>query len=285
MRQDSAPTALRLGPVGLRPRSASGTSDAIDAASFVLCERAVVAEGRRHAEARVAPVPLSADRGERRLALPLLTHAGPSAMAWSPTRAAGPEDVATPFAGRRTAPLANVGWVSVIEAFATAAATYAAQGADTVVINAERDSLLGAALSPRYAPTWSDTRRHQVLTEVIEAVIANVREVGLLLVVEECAPAGLDPAAGLAAARAAADAGVSFLISDAGSAWFRLRGADTSVLQSLASAAWLPAHVRLPVFAQVPAPAVAKAGLANVLARAKATGVEGVVVAETERAG
>jgi hypothetical protein len=280
MRQGSAPAQLALGPVAVRSRS--GVEDMegvehVDEDRVVLCEAAVAALGLSRADTPLA-VDLPPVLGERRL-MPLLSHAGPSLMAWSKTRGVGPDDVVTPFGGRRALALDAQGWAGVIEDFGRATAVCAQRGAHTIVLNAERDSLLGAALSPRYAPGWSDGQRHALLAAIVQRACALGVQVGLLVVVEECAPGGLDPAGGVAAAEVAVEAGASFLIADARSAWFAMRGAEQSALQGLASAAWLVPRVSVPVHAQVPAVA-ARSDLANVLARAKASGIDGVVIVE-----
>lgn len=248
--------------------------------SFVLRELAVAEEGRASSR-----TPLVSDAWPEAWTahdLPLLSHAGPSLMRWSSARGLGPEDVPTPFEGRRSEPLDDAGWSAVLDQFARAATTCADRGAHTVVLNAASDSLLGAALSPRYAPSWSSERGRELVSTLVARVATAIERVGVLLVVEECAPGGMDPTAGIEAARAAVASGAAFLISDARSAWFVMRGAEQSALQAVASASWLAPRLSVPVLAQVPAAAVIGAGLANVLARAKASGLDGVVLVERE---
>lgn len=280
MRQGSPPTAIELGPVGARCTASAIEGAAVDDLSFMLRELAVAESGRA-----TRRTPVASDGwpgGWTSRDLPLLSHAGPSLMRWSSQRGMGPEDVPTPFGGRRAAPLDNAGWSVVHDQFAHAASVCADRGAHTVVVDAGSDTLLGASLSPRYAPSWPSGRGRELVSSIVARVSSAVEQVGVLLVVEECAPGGLDPTGGIEAAQAAVASGAAFLISDARSAWFAMRGAGQSALQAVASASWWAPRVAVPVFAQVPSGAAAGAGLANVLARAKASGLDGVVLVETE---
>ena len=277
MRQGSASSLIAPDTLAVRRRG--GERATPEGTAFVLDEVAVMPGGRPYGSTPLASSWAPQKEGAPRI--PLLCHAGPAAMATASERGVGPEDVATPFGGRRAQALDADGWQAVVTAFGAAAEQCVSAGASAVVINAEADSLLGAVLSPRYAPGWTDARRFELLTTVLERVRQVVERVGLLLVVEECAPAGLDASGGVRAAQVAVEAGADWLIASSRSAWFEMRGAELGVLQDLASAAWLPSRVSVPVLVQVPARA-ARADLANVVARAKASGIDGVVLVEEE---
>jgi hypothetical protein len=228
---------------------------------------AVRSDGRRHPDHLVWSSNASVGAGD----VVVLDHAGPASSRWSLERAVGVDITTDPLSSRRSLALDDHAWNELVAAYAAAAAAVRAQGA-TVVIAVDDDGLLHAALSPLAS---APPRPDRVL-EVLQACAPC----DVLLVVEDLAPQGIDPTAGVAfAARAIAAAHSRALYATAGTAWLpplrdRRKGRSVDdVGFDLCSAAWAVGRVGVPVFAIVRAAAPA----AMLELSAKRLGLAGVV--------
>lgn len=197
---------------------------------------AVSADGRR---APTAPI-LDDDVALRCAALgllPVLDHAGPAAASWSVDRPVGPAAIKESETGRLPAVLDDEGWDRVQRAFVDAAARCRAHGLRPVIA-VDDDGLLHAAISPLMS--------RPPMPERAEAIVSACAPCDLLVVVEDLAPGGLDPTAGIAlCARLIHAAGATTLYATAGTvrlAPLKNRGKGNSVDVDgvfLASAAWV----------------------------------------------
>lgn len=244
---------------------------------ILLWTLAVREDGRRRANAPVVDARTLEQAAGRDDVVVVLDHAGPEAGRWQETRALGPAEVPAPTSGRRPRALDDAGWDDVVAAFARAGEACRAQGISLVLLGASDDGLFASTLSPLGFPDGSEDARRRPLLRALEAVKASGVDVGVVLTVEDLAPGGLDPTAGIEIARAAVGSGVSLVVARAGSAWFpdlhtrpRRMGEDEAWL---GSALWLVGRVDVPVYAAGPvvdperALAIARdAGLAGVLA-------------------
>lgn len=248
---------------------------------FLLWTLAVREDGRRVPDAPLVEASALRAAAARDDVVVVLDHAGPEAGRWQEARALGPADVPAPVSGRRPRALDDAGWDDVIASFARAGAACREHGVALALIGASDDGLLASALSPLGFPGVSDEERRRPLLRALDAVRDAGVEVGVVLTVEELAPGGLDPTAGVEIARACVAHGASLVVARAGTAWFpdlrsrpRRMGEDEPWL---ASALWLPSHVDVPVLAAGPVVELSRA-----LALAQRSGLAGVVVWEVE---
>lgn len=247
-------------------------------------------EGKRSADAPVVDEQTLRAARARDDVVVVLGHAGPDAGRWRAARAVGPADVPAATSARRARPLDDAGWDDVVRSFAAAAALVRqvseaaeapAQGPPFVLVDASDDGLLACTLSPLSFPGASSAERRAKLVRVLEAVHAGGVEVGVLLTVEDLAPGGIDPTAGIEIARACTAAGASLVVARAGTAWFTdLRSRPRHMGEDepwLASALWLVGKVSVPVFAAGPVRDERRA-----LAIARGAGLAGVIAWEVE---
>jgi hypothetical protein len=239
---------------------------------------AVRADGRRDPAQTVITDVVGASEGAAADGI-VLDHAGPAASRHALERAVAlagtPVD---PVSGRRARELSPVEVQDLIAAFAAAAVRVRA-GGRRVVVAVDDDGLLHRALSPLGGAPDVD---------LVVRVIAACAPCDLRLVVEDLAPGGLDPAAGIAfARRAVAIAGADRVFAGGGTAafdplWSRRKGksVDRSGL-GLASAAWLIGRVEVPVFGVVRGPV----DVDRVAARARGLGLAGVLHVDGDATG
>jgi hypothetical protein len=210
---------------------------------------AVEAAGRRAADPAVAPT-VEEFADARALVsdeLLVLDHAGPAAARWSTERPVGVAAVPEVRTGRVPRALDDEGWRQITTAFARGAALLRAHGR-LPVIALDDDGLLHGCVSPL-------VMRHPPTGRVL-AVLEACAPCDVLVVVEDLAPGGLDPTAGVAFARVAvAAAQATTLLATAGSAWLaplheRTKGRSRDdVGHFLASAAWCVGRSDVPVVA------------------------------------
>lgn len=230
---------------------------------------AVSSEGRRSPAAAVFNEVLAAHCLRDGL-VPVLDHAGPAAALWSVERPLGPAAVKESVTGRLPLGLDDEGWTRVQGAFVVAAAWCHKLGLRPVIA-VDDDGLLHAAVSPLMS--------HPPLPHRVRAIVAACAPCDLLLVVEDLAPGGLDPTAGVALARQLVDtAGATTLYATAGTVRLlplKDRGKGHSVDVDgafIASAAWC-------VGLGVPVVAVGASAASphRLLVRSRALGLHGVV--------
>lgn len=262
-------------PWGTRALPARGTD-------LLLWTLAVREDGRRTADAPVVDDARLREAAARDDVAVVLGHAGPEAGRWREARAVGPADVPAPGSQRRPRALDEQGWRDVTDAFAQAASAAREAGVRLVLLDASDDGLLASALSPLGAPDVDEDTRRRPLLQVLDAVRAAGIEAGVVLTVEELAPGGVDPSAGVETARACVRHGARLVVARAGTAWFpdlrsrpRRMGVDEPWL---ASALWLVDRVDVPVYAAGPLVDEARA-----LDLATTSGLAGVVLWEVER--
>ncbi|MDP2344635.1 MAG: hypothetical protein Q8O67_27040 [Deltaproteobacteria bacterium] len=203
--------------------------------SLQLKRIAVSPEGRRET---AAPI-LDDDVAVGFLAagfLPLLDHAGPAAASWSVDRPLGPGAVKESQSGRLPLVLDDAGWDRVQQAFVDAAVLCRRHGMRPIV-SVDDDGLLHAAVSPLMC--------HPPMPDRVAAIVSACAPCDVLVVVEDLAPGGLDPTAGVALCkRLIACAQATTLYATSGTvrlAPLKNRGKGTSVDVDgafLFSAAW-----------------------------------------------
>gem|GEM_PF-1550577 len=228
---------------------------------------AVRADGRRHPHHATV-----GDVDDRAVADTIvLDHAGPAASRHAVERAVALVDAPIdPVSGRRARALLPVEVDAMIAAWSAAAARVRTLGR-RVVIAVDDDGLLHRALSPLGGTPDPD---------VVLRVIAACAPCDLRLTIEDLAPGGIDATAGIAfATRAVATAGATRVFAGGGTAafdplWSRRKGrsVDTGGL-GLASAAWLPGRIGVPVVGVVRG----AVDVDVVTRRARALGLAGVL--------
>ncbi len=231
---------------------------------------AVRADGRRAADHAVAADIDSLPRG----AVIVLDHAGPAASRWSLDRPVGSAVSLDPISGRRSTALDDDQWSAVLTGFGRASDVVRAAGG-RVVVAVDDDGLLHTALSPLSS---IPTRRDRVLT-----ILAACAPCDVLLVIEDLAPRGLDPTAGIAFARdAVLITNAKRLYATAGTAWLpplrdRKKGRSVDIeAHDLASAAWAVGRVDVEVYGVVRT----AAPLDLVARKARQFGLAGFIVDE-----
>ena len=249
-------------------RLRSGAGDDVDDGD--LWRLAVRGDGLRQA---VAPL-LNDDIAARCAALgaiALLDHAGPATASWSIDRPIGPGAVKESSSGRLPQVLDDDSWLPVVAAFAAAASICRRHGLRPVVA-VDDDGLLHAAISPLMC--------HPPCPDRVATIVKACAPCDVLVVVEDLAPGGLDPTAGIALCkRLIDDAGATTLYATAGTVRLlplKDRGKGSSVDVDgafLFSAAWC-VGLGLPVIAVGCSAAPAE----RLLRKAKALGLAGVVV-------
>lgn len=249
--------------------------------NLLLWTLAVREDGARAADAPVVDEERARVAAARDDVVVVLGHAGPEASRWREARAIAAADVPSASTGRRPSALDAEGWRDVIASFSRAAEMCSQGGVGFVLVDASDDGLLAGALSPLSFPGVTRERRRAPLLEVVKAVRGRGLHVGVLLTVEDLAPGGLDPTAGIEAAKACEGAGSSLFVARAGSAWFEdLRSRPRSMGDDeawLASALWLVPHVAAPVYAAGPVVDAKRA-----LSLATQSGLAGVITWKVE---
>lgn len=211
---------------------------------------AVSAAGRRAKDAVVVGADAKDDVVERVRQgglIALLDHAGPAAATWSVDRPLGPAAIKESTTGRLPRVLDDDEFAGVVAEFKAAAD--AVRGAGVVpVVAALPDGLLHACCSPLMCLPPRQDR--------VVAVVAACAPCDVLVVVEDLAPGGLDPTAGVAlAARLVEAARAQTLYATAGTVRLaplleRDKGASVDVDGVfLSSAAWCVGRVGVPVVA------------------------------------
>lgn len=209
---------------------------------------AVTSDGRRDPLQATATAITSLTPG----AAIILEHGGPATARWSSDRAAAlDDDVVDPATARRARRMDDAAVAAVIAAFAASAAHVRCLGGVPIVAAVD-DDLLHRALSPLGGGGRA--------SDVVLAILRACAPCDLLLTVEDLAPGGLSPAAGVAFARRAVDvSGAARLIAAGGTGWLeplrsrrKGRSLDRTGL-GLASSAWCvgAVPVRVPVWGYV----------------------------------
>lgn len=249
--------------------------------TLLLWTLAVREDGKRAANAAVFEPDLLRTAATRDDVVVVLGHSGPDASRWREARAVGPAAVPAPTTGRVPRALDPTGWDDVIGAFADAADACREAALKLVLVDASDDGLFASALSPLSFPNASPDVRRAPLLRAVDVVRARGLEVGVVLTVEDLAPGGIDPTAGVEAAQACEAAGATLLFARAGTAWFtdlwqrpRRMGVDEPWI---ASALWLQGRVHTPVYAAGPVVDEARA-----LDIAREAGLAGVVTWRVE---
>jgi hypothetical protein len=176
-----------------------------------------------------------------------LDHAGPAAARWSTDRPVGIAAAPEVTTGRIPRALDDAGWQEVGAAFAAGAARLRAHG-HLPLVALDADGLLHGCVSPLVGGTPDPARAL--------AVLRACAPCDVLVVVEDLAPGGLDPTAGVAFARqAVVEAQAATLWATAGTAHLaplqerRKGGSADDVGHFLASAAWCVGRVGVPIVA------------------------------------
>ncbi len=231
---------------------------------------AVSPEGRRDACAPLFDDELAALCAAAGL-VPVLDHAGPAAASWSIDRPLGPALVKESVSGRLPLVLDDEGWERLQRAFVTAAQRCRAHGLRPIIA-VDDDGLLHAAVSPLMT--------HPPAPNRVRSIARACAPCDVLVVVEDLAPGGLDPTAGIALCRQLiADAAATTLYATAGTvrlAPLKNRGKGESVDVDgvfLDSAAWCTG-LGVPVVAVGASAASPK----RLLQRARSLQLAGVVV-------
>jgi hypothetical protein len=232
---------------------------------------AVSAEGRREAHSPTADdAPNALPQAPREDVLLCLDHAGPAAARWQKERAFGAHFTVEPSTGRTAQALDDDGWRKVIRDHRHAADWCRQHGVHPVV-GIFDDGLLHDCVTPLSGVPCPD-RVHDVL--------AACAPCDVVVVIEDLAPGGLDPTAGVSLARDfAITAQSTTLYAACGTARLlplhhRTKGtAIDDVGHFLASAAWCVGRVPLPIVA------VGRSGASDLslCERARRLGLAGVV--------
>lgn len=148
---------------------------------------------------------------------------------------------------------------AMIEQYIACAKILIALGYQQLVIAADNDGLLQKLLSPRFSSNDLTTRMQPLLL-LFSRLLDVIKNVGVLLTIEELAPGGMDATDGIAVARALEKRGLTEIIVSCGTKDFmplydrrmtKKKRIDcdefSSNEPSMASALWLLPHTQLKV--------------------------------------